>query len=122
MLGSRLVRLIEGHSDELATGLTAKLLESERTDEFRKIPQDELWRTTAQLYHNLGEWLLEKTEKDIGEHFFSIAERRAAEGIRLPQFVSALIMIETICTNFCWAMLLQIASLNFIASCNCSSC
>ena len=92
MLGSKLVRLIEGHSDELATGLTAKLLKSERTDEFRKIPQDELWRTTAQLYHNLGEWLLKKTEKDIGEHFFSIAERRAAEGIRLPQFVSALII------------------------------
>jgi hypothetical protein len=92
MLGSRLVRLIEGHSEELATGLTAKLLHSDRTDEFRKIPPDELRRTTAELYHNLGEWLLTKTEKDIEGHFLSIAERRAAQGVSLPQFVSALII------------------------------
>jgi hypothetical protein len=92
MLGSRLVRLIEGHSEELATGLTAKLLQSERTSDFRKIPPDELRRTTAELYHNLGEWLLRKTEKDIETHFHSIAQRRAAARISLPQFVWALVI------------------------------
>jgi hypothetical protein len=92
MLGSRLVRLIEKHSEQLANGLTAKLLQLERTSEFRKIPPDELRRTTAELYHNLGEWLLKKTEKDIERHFCSIAERRAADGISLPQFVWALIV------------------------------
>jgi hypothetical protein len=92
MLGSRLVHLIERHSEELAAGLTAKLLQSERTNDFRRIPSDELRRTTARLYQNLGEWLLKKTEKDVEEHFFSLAERRAAEGIGLSQFVWALII------------------------------
>jgi hypothetical protein len=92
MLGSRLVCLIERHSEELAIGLTAKLLQSERTSDFRKIPPDELRRTTAELYHNLGEWLVKKTEKDLETHFHSIAERRTADGIRLPQLVWALII------------------------------
>ena len=89
---SRLVRLIEGHSEELAIGLTAKLRQSERTTDFRKIPAEELQKTTAALYHNLGEWVLNKTEQDIEKHFVSIAERRAAEGIGLQQFVWALII------------------------------
>jgi hypothetical protein len=46
----------------------------------------------ATLYRNLGEWLLSKTEKDIEKHFVSIAQRRAADGIRLQQFVWALII------------------------------
>jgi hypothetical protein len=92
MGGSRLVGLIERHSEELAIGLTAKLRQSERTADFRKIPAEELQRTTAALYRNLGEWLLSKTELDIEKHFVSIAERRAADRIRLQQFVWALII------------------------------
>src|SRR5215469_609085 len=92
MRGSRLVGLIERHAEELAIGLTAKLRQSERAADFRKIPAEELQRTTAALYRNLGEWLLSKTEEDIEKHFVSIAERRAADGIRLQQFVWALII------------------------------
>jgi hypothetical protein len=76
----------------LAIGLTAKLRQSERTADFRKIPAEELQRTAAALYRNLGEWLLSKTEQDIEKHFVSIAERRAADRIRLQQFVWALII------------------------------
>jgi hypothetical protein len=86
------VHLIERHADELATGLTAKLRQSELTSDFRKIPPEELQKTTAELYRNLGEWLLKKTDKDIEQHFVSIAQHRAAEGIRLPQFVWAVVL------------------------------
>ena len=92
MIGTRLVHLIERHADELAIGLTAKLRQSELTSDFRKIPPEELQKTTAELYRNLGEWLLKKTEKDIEQHFVSIAQYRAAEGIRLPQFVWAVVV------------------------------
>jgi len=92
MVGSRLVHLIERHAEELATGLTAKLRQSELTSDFGKIPAEELQRTTAELYRNLGEWLLRKTEKDIEHHFVSIARHREGEGIRLPQFVWAVVM------------------------------
>jgi len=68
-VSSRLTRLIEKHSQELAAGLTAELLRSERTSDFRKIPPDELQRTTGEVYRNLGEWLLRKTERDIEQRF-----------------------------------------------------
>jgi hypothetical protein len=92
IVGTRLVHLIEKHSEELAIGLTDKLRLSERTSDFRKIPAAELQNTAAGLYHNLGEWLLKKTEKDIEAHFVSIAKRRAADGIGLQQLVWALIL------------------------------
>jgi hypothetical protein len=92
MVGSRLVHLIERHAEELATELTGKLRQSELTTDFRKIPAEELQRTTAELYHNLGEWLVRKTDEDVRHHFVSIAQHREAEGVKLQQFVWAVVM------------------------------
>jgi hypothetical protein len=101
MVGTRLVRLVEKHSHELAVGLTAELLKSERTTDFRKIPREELQRTTAEVYCNLGEWLLRKTERDIEQRFRTLAARRAADGVALHQFVWAM----TISRNYLWRFL-----------------
>jgi len=92
MLGLRLVHLIEGHSEELAQELTRQLRESERTREFRKIPPEELHRAVIEVYRNLGEWLLQKSEADIGERFRAIAARRASQGVPLSEFVWALVI------------------------------
>lgn len=92
MLGLKLVRLIESHSAELAQGLTNRILESERTCDFCKIPPEELQLAAAAVYRNLGEWLLQKTEADIEKRFRAIAARRAAQRVGLHQFVWALII------------------------------
>jgi hypothetical protein len=101
MLGLRLMRLIERHSEELATGLTEKLQVTERTSDFRNIPSGELELAAAEIYGNLGEWLLQKTEDDIEGRFRAIAARRAAEGIGVHQFVWALIISR----NHLWQFL-----------------
>ena len=101
MIGTRLLRLVEKHSHELAVGLTAELLKGERTSDFRKIPREELQRTTAEVYSNLGEWLLTKTEKDIEQRFRAIAARRASDGVAIHQFVWAM----TISRNYLWNFL-----------------
>jgi hypothetical protein len=92
MLGIRLVRLIEEHSAELAQGLTAQIRQSERTSDFKEIPAEDLRLAAAEVYRNLGEWLLQKTEDDIGARFRAVGARRAAEGIRLHQLVWALLL------------------------------
>ena len=92
MLGIRLVRLIEEHSAELARGLSEKVRESERTSDFRKLPMEETRLAAADVYRNLGEWLLQKTDRDIEARFRAVAARRSAEGIRLHQFVWALLL------------------------------
>ena len=92
MLGTKMVRLIERHSAALSEGLAAQIRTSERTSDFRKIPAEDLQLAASELYRNLGEWLLQKTESDIANRFRAIAARRAGEGIRLHQFVWALML------------------------------
>jgi hypothetical protein len=92
MVALKLVRLIERHSEELVQGLAEQIRTSERMCSFRNIPPADLELAAAEVYRNLGEWLLQKTEEDIERRFGAIAARRAAEQISLHQFVWALIV------------------------------
>jgi len=65
MLGMKLVRLIERHSELLSTGLADRIRNSERTSDFRKIAPADLQLAATEVYRNLGEWLPQKTEIDI---------------------------------------------------------
>jgi hypothetical protein len=103
MLGLRLMRLIERHSEKLASGLAAKLQIAERTSDFRKISSAELEVAASEIYGNLGEWLLQKTEDDIEGRFRAIAARRAKEGVSLHQFVWALVISR----NHLWQFLCE---------------
>jgi translation initiation factor 2 beta subunit (eIF-2beta)/eIF-5 len=89
MIGGHLVRLIERHADDLAEGLTKKLRNSDRTSEFRKIPEEELKKGAREIYHNLGDWLLTKTESDIEVRYTQLGTRRATQGVPIAQFVWA---------------------------------
>lgn len=92
MLGMRLVKLIEAHSGELCRDLTDQIRRSEKTSDFRKIPAEELRLAAGEVYRNLGEWLLQKTDNDVETRFRAVAEQRMAEGIRLHQLVWALLL------------------------------
>jgi len=103
MVGLRLVRLIESHSEALSRGLTEQIHKSERTSDFRGIRAADLRQGTTEVYRNLGEWLLQKTESDIEDRFRRIGSRRSAEGVRLPQFVWALMLTR----DYLWRFLEQ---------------
>ncbi len=92
MLGIKLVRLIEKNSDHLSHSLTAQIRTSERTAAFQQIPSEDLRLAATEVYRNLGEWLLQKTEADVERRFRSVAARRASAGIPLHQFVWALVL------------------------------
>ncbi|MGC2321056.1 MAG: hypothetical protein WA463_00365 [Terriglobales bacterium] len=92
VLGWRLVRLIETHSDPLARGLLERIENSERCREFvSKVPPEELKDRVYEIYHHLGEWLLKKTERDVEQRYIAIGERRAAQGVPLSQFMFAIV-------------------------------
>lgn len=91
VLGWRLVRLIETHSDQLARGLLTKIENSEHCRDFlEKVPREELKQRTCEIYHNLGDWLQQKTERDVERRYIAIGERRAAQGITLSQLISSI--------------------------------
>lgn len=90
MLGLRLVRLIQKHSNEIAEGLMAKLLTSPRTQAYRNLREDEFRDAATALYAHLEEWLLNKTESDVERYFKDVGARRANDGIPASQMAWAI--------------------------------
>jgi hypothetical protein len=81
MIGSKFTKLVEAHSDELSRELALKLHASSRTKSFHDIPLEDLQRDIGVLYHNLGDWLLYRTEEDVKARYGEIGRRRAEQGI-----------------------------------------
>jgi hypothetical protein len=101
MVALRLVRLIESHSSQLVDGLVTKLHTSERTPAYQKIPAHELRHAVMQVYDNLGEWLLSKTEADVELRYRELGLKRASDGVPLSQFVASMLMTK----DHLWAYL-----------------
>ena len=91
MLTARLVQMIESRSSELSQGLLKKLLSSERTSDLRRVPADELEERTYEIYRNLSDWLLGKTEAEIERRYIEIGARRAAQDVAFSHFLWAIV-------------------------------
>jgi hypothetical protein len=94
MVANRLVRLIESHSEELAESLVKKLHTSERTKAYRHISSPELTAAVLDVYQNLGEWLLTKTDSDVELRYRELGQRRISQSVPLSQFMSSMLMTK----------------------------
>jgi hypothetical protein len=94
MIALRLVRLIESHSEALAESLTHKLERSSRTADFKKVPEQEVRERAREVYRNLSDWLLAKTDDDIEHVYKALGRRRAEQGVSMGALCWAIIMIE----------------------------
>jgi RsbRD-like negative regulator of sigma factor len=94
MLAIRLVQLIENHSEELAEGLTNKLLSSERTRDLQKLPSHELRERCHEIYHHLSDWLLNKTEHDVEIVYKALGARRARQGVSMAGLTWAILLTK----------------------------
>jgi hypothetical protein len=96
MVTRKLVSLIERHCDDLAKALAEKLHRSSRTAGFLMIPREELVHSTRDLYRNLGDWLLSKTEAEVEMRFVEVGKRRYAQKVPLDDVVWGIIMSKEI--------------------------
>lgn len=94
MIALRLVRLIEAHADQLARGLREKIQNCDRLPDMRKVPAEELDQRVYEVYRNLSDWLLYKTESDIERRYIAIGARRAAQGVALSQLLCAILAVK----------------------------
>ncbi|HEX4486258.1 MAG TPA: hypothetical protein VH088_08345 [Terriglobales bacterium] len=101
MVANRLVRLIESHCEDLSQSLVTKLHRSERTEAYRQIPAHELKAAVLEVYENLGEWLLSKTETDVELRYRELGKRRMSQGVPLSQFMASMLMTK----EHLWAFL-----------------
>lgn len=90
MFALRLVQLIETHANQLSEGLLHELKSSDRCNGLlRNVPGDELKRRTCEIYRNLSDWLLSKTESEIEERYTGLGARRAKQGVPFSDFLWA---------------------------------
>jgi hypothetical protein len=94
MIASRLTRLIETHSDDLASTLMQKWLGSEALADLARVPPAELRQRVYEVYHNLSDWLLYRTELDIEKRYTEIGARRATQNVPLSVVLGALAAVK----------------------------
>src|SRR5512135_3717897 len=90
MLAIRLVRLIENHSEQLSRGLTERVWNCQRCSDLKKIPPEEFKSRTQEIYRNLSDWLMNKTEADVERRYTALGARRAGQGVAFSHFVWAI--------------------------------
>ncbi len=90
MLAVKLVKLIEKHSDQLSQELSEKVWNSPRCSDLHKVPADELQARTREIYRNLSDSLLEKTEAELEQRYTELGARRAEQGVAYSHFHWAL--------------------------------
>ena len=81
MIALKLVHLIERHSEELAHSLIHKIENSHKCAELKKVPYKEIESRAFEIYQNLSEWLLNKTEHDIERTYVALGSHRCRQGI-----------------------------------------
>ena len=94
MIALRLVHLIESHSEDLAEGLVRKLERCSRTSGLRLVHAQEIRERSREIYHNLSDWLLTKTDDDIERVYVALGRRRAQQGVPLSAVCWALFLTE----------------------------
>jgi hypothetical protein len=92
MITFRLVRLIESHSEALASSLLYKVQNSAFTKAYGNIPPDELKERVYEVYQHLGDWLLGKKDVDIERRYRAIGARRYDQGVPLNELVWAIVL------------------------------
>jgi hypothetical protein len=94
MLPYKLLRLIETHSDTLATRLVEKVQESEFARSFSQVPPEELKDRAAEIYQHLYDWLVVKTDEDLRRRYADIGARRHHQDVPLADLVWVMILAK----------------------------
>ena len=91
MLAVRLVKLIENHIEQLSRDLSEKVWNSPRCSDLSKVPVSELQARTREIYRNLSDWLLDKTEIQVEQRYTELGAARAQQGVDYSHFAWAII-------------------------------
>ncbi|MBZ5653466.1 MAG: hypothetical protein LAO18_23645, partial [Acidobacteriia bacterium] len=95
MMLYRLVRLIETHSQSLATCLLDRVRDSDLTENYqRNVPGEELRDRVYEIYRHLGEWLIAKDESQLEQRYLEIGARRAVQRVPMSEVIWVIIMTK----------------------------
>src|SRR5439155_9139932 len=88
MFAIRLINLVESQADKLSEDLLHRIRNTAECRELmQRVPGEELKRRTYEIYRNLNDWLLTKTESEIEERYVGLGIRRARQGVPFSAFM-----------------------------------
>lgn len=94
MLSERLIKIIEGHAEELTWGAVEKLQSSPHTRSYHRLSRDKLYHWLFEVYHDLGCWLWKNTDHEIRARYSELGKQRFKEGVPLAQVLWALVLTK----------------------------
>jgi len=95
MILYRLVRLIETHSQALATCLLDRVENCELTPSFQQnVPGEELKERVYEIYRHLGEWLIGKDQSQLEQRYLQIGARRASQQVPLSELIWVIVLTK----------------------------
>src|SRR5215469_10519098 len=86
MLSDRLINLIETHAENLTRNTLNDLRKSSRTPSYHSLGDDAMRDRIYAVYHELGNWLAEKTDARIEAWYGGLGGRRYREGFALSRW------------------------------------
>jgi hypothetical protein len=94
MLSGRLIELIETHADALTKSTLSELRKSPRAPSYHSLSDADMQDRIYAVYHELGNWLAEKTDAKIEAWYRELGGRRYREGFALSEVIYALILTK----------------------------
>jgi hypothetical protein len=94
MLSDRLINLIETHAETLTRNTLNDLRKSPRTPSYHSLGDDAMRDRIYAVYHELGNWLAEKTDAKIEAWYRELGGRRYREGFALSEVICALMLTK----------------------------
>jgi hypothetical protein len=94
MLATRLIQLIENHSESLAHEVMQDILTNEHTASIRIVPKAELEPRIAALYQNLGKWISDPKDNEICQEYELWGRSRFRQEIPFSEIVYVLMLTK----------------------------
>ena len=94
MMLYRLVRLIETHSEALATSLLDRVQNSGLTPSYQNVPSAELKERVYEIYRHLGEWLVGKDESYLEQRYLKIGAKRASQRVPVCEVIWVIVLTK----------------------------
>ncbi len=87
MLANNLVRMIEGHAEQITADVINRLREDPELPNLKRLPEAELRSWACHILKHLGDWLSENEEKQIASCYEGLGRLRFEEHVPLHESV-----------------------------------
>jgi hypothetical protein len=95
MISAKLVKLIEENAEALTQEFLKDVQTNPKTGSYHDISTKELHNRTYDVYKNLSDWLIDKTEKDVEKRYMALGRKRHKEETPLSQLIYALALTKS---------------------------